>query len=333
MKFLIYPSIDAERLKRVMDAAGDMQVVNVNSDQEAINEIADADGFFGKLTPELLANAQKLRWVQCPTASLEHYVFPELVQHACTLTNMRGLFSDVIAEHVFSYILCFSRNLHVYFRRQLDSHWESLGGEPQETNFMTGPCYVTARDRTHLHLSDCTLGIVGLGNIGAEIAQRGLAFGMRVVAVDPCREQPPAGVAALWKPEQLGELLSHSDFVVVAAPHTPETEGLFDYAQFAAMKPTAYFINIGRGVIVKLDGLLQALEDSKIAGAALDVFEVEPLPSDHPLWQRSDVIITPHVAACSPRIAERHLEVLLDNVARFAKGESLRNVASKEQWF
>ena len=188
-------------------------------------------------------------------------------------------------------------------------------------------------DRAHLHLADQTLGVVGLGQIGAEVARRGLAFGMRVLAVDPIQTRAPAGAAALWKPDRLPDLLGASDFVVIAAPHTPETVKLFRRERFRQMKRTAYLINIGRGVLVDLADLTAALQAGEIAGAGLDVFEVEPLPAGHPLWAMENVIITPHVAGASPRIAERHLGVLLDNVRRLAAGEPLTNVANKEAWY
>jgi phosphoglycerate dehydrogenase-like enzyme len=310
-----------------------MTVVNAANETEALRALADADAFFGKLTPRLLAGSARLRWVQAPTVSLEHYVFPALVAHPCVLTNMRGLFSDVIADHVFGFVLCFARNLHRYIRQQLGARWEPAGGEATRSTFAAGPGQVSAIDRAHLHLGDLTLGVVGLGQIGGEIARRGLAFGMRVVAVDPATAAPPPGVAALWRPDRLDDLLATSDFVVIAAPHTPETYKLFRRGQFRRMKRTAYLINIGRGVIVDLADLTAALRAGEIAGAGLDVFETEPLPPDHPLWRMENVIITPHVAGASPRIAERHLEVLLDNIVRFRAGEPLRNVASKTAWY
>jgi phosphoglycerate dehydrogenase-like enzyme len=333
MKLVIYPAVDEARLKKIEDAAGGLIVVNAADEEAAVQAISDADAFFGKLAPPMLAAATRLRWVQSPTASLEHYLFPELVAHACTLTNMRGLFYDVIADHVFGYILCFARNLHLYLRQQMRREWAPLGGEQARTSFASGPGVVSAIDRAHLHLSDCTLGIVGLGSIGGEIARRGLAFGMRVLAVDPVRTEKPAGVEALWPLDRLAELLAASDFVVIAAPHTPATEGMFDRARIQQMKRSAYLINIGRGVIVKLDDLCAALEAGEIAGAALDVFEQEPLPADHPLWDFENVLITPHIAAASVHIAQRHLDVLLDNIRRFVHGEPLENVVSKEEWF
>jgi len=333
VKLVIHPPVEPERLARIEAAARPMAVVNAPDEAAARAAIADAEAFFGKLTPPLLAAARRLRWVQAPTVSLEHYVFPELVEHPCVLTNMRGLFSDVIADHVFGYILCFARHLHRYIRHQLAARWEPVGGEAARAAFTAGPGVASAIDRAHLHLADATLGVVGLGEIGAEIARRGLAFGMRVLAVDPVRTDAPPGVAALWRPERLPDLLGQSDFVVIAAPHTPETVKLFRRRQFQQMKRTAYLINIGRGVIVDLADLTAALHAGEIAGAGLDVFEIEPLPPDHPLWAMPNVIITPHVAGASPRIAERHLGVLLDNVGRFVRGEPLANVVDKRRWF
>ncbi len=332
MKLVIHPPVDQPRLTHIA-ATAQGPVVNAQSEVAATGEMADADAFFGKLTPPLLAPARQLRWVQSPTASLEHYLFPELVAHPCVLTNMRGLYSDVIADHVFAYILCFARNLHRYLRQQSTSHWEPIGGEHARATFAAGPGIVSAIDRAHLHLSDCTLGIVGLGSIGSEIARRGVAFGMRVIAVDPVLRPVPDGVGALWHMDRLSDLLATSDFVVIAAPHTPETEGMFGSDQFQQMKSSAYFVNIGRGVIVQLSALTSAIEGRQIAGAALDVFEVEPLPGDHPLWQMENVIITPHVAASSVRIADRHLAVLLENIARFQQNQPLKNVVDKEKWY
>jgi phosphoglycerate dehydrogenase-like enzyme len=334
MKLVIHPPVEAARLERILDAAGPMQIVNAADEREALAHIPETDAFFGKITPPLLAAARRLRWVQSPTASLEHYLFPELVAHPCTLTNMRGLFSDVIADQVFGYILCFARNLHRYIIQQTRAHWAPIGGEDARVPFTTGPGVVNAIDRAHVHLADTTLGIVGLGSIGAEVARRGLAFSMRVLAVDPVRTETPAGVEALGPVEHLPELLAASDFVVIAAPHTPQTVKMFRQPQFQQMKRSAYLINIGRGAIVDLADLAAVLDAGEIAGAGLDVFETEPLPAEHPLWGMGDkVILTPHVAGYSPRIAERHLGVLLDNIRRFVRGEPLQNVVDKTRWF
>ena len=330
---VIHPPVDEARLGRIKAAAGSLTVVNAADETAALDAMPEAEAFFGKLTPAMLAAAKRLRWVQSPTASLEHYVFPALIEHPCVLTNMRGLFSDVIAAHVMTYVLCFARNFHRYIRNQLAGRWAPEGGESERCTFAAGPGTVSAMDRAHRELSDATMGIVGLGHIGLAVAGRARAFGMRVVAIDAIRTEAPIGVAALWKPNRLPELLAESDFVVVAAPHTPETEGLFRRPQFEQMKKSAFLINIGRGVIINLADLCAALKAGEIAGAGLDVFEVEPLPSDHPLWTMDNVILTPHVAGMSPRIAERHLSVLLDNIGRFRRDEPLQNVVNKSMWF
>jgi phosphoglycerate dehydrogenase-like enzyme len=334
MKLVIHPPVEHERLDRITAVAGPMAVVNADDEEQAFRHMGDADAFFGKITPRLLAAAPLLRWVQAPTASLEHYLFPELAAHPCVLTNMRGLFSDVIADQVMGYIICFARNLHVYVLQAAAGRWAPVGGEAARVGFASGPGAVNDIDRAHRHLADATLGVVGLGAIGREVARRAAAFGMRIVAVDPRPVERPPEVAALWPVEELPELLRQSDYVAIAAPHTPQSAAMFRRPQFRQMKRDAYLINVGRGAIVVLDDLVAALEAGEIAGAALDVFETEPLPPDHALWRMpGQVILTPHVAGDSPRIAERHLGTLLDNVGRFVRGEPLGNAVDKEQWY
>lgn len=326
MKLVIHPAVDEKRYQAIAEAARPMSVVNSESAAAALAEIVEADAFFGKLTPDLLGAAKRLRWVQSPTASLEHYIFPGLVDHACTLTNMRGLYSDVIADHVMGYVISFARNLHIYARQQMEQRYEAVGGESGRSGFTAGPGVVSSVDLEHPHLADQTLGIVGLGAIGGEIARRAAAFGIRTLAVDPLN--PGA-----WPMDRLPELLAESHYVVIAAPHTPKTERMFTAPVFRQMRQDAVFINIGRGAIVDLADLVAALETGAIKGAALDVFEVEPLPAGHPLWKLPNVIITPHIAGVSPKIAERHLGVVVENVRRFAAGEPLLNIVSKRDWF
>ncbi len=335
MKILIHPAVEPDRFNALQRAAPAAEWINAATPDQALAGIAGADAFLGKITPDLLARADRLRWVQALTVSLEHYLFPALAEHPCTLTNMRGLFGDVIADQVMGYVVCFARNLHVYIRQQSEHRYEPLGGEASRVDNASGPGTVGAMDRATIFLPGATLGIVGLGAIGAEIARRALAFGMTVRAVDrfPDRARGPEGIESIESIDRLPGLLAASDFVVIAAPHTPETAGLFDAAMLAHMKSSAYLINIGRGTIVVLDDLVAALRAGTIAGAALDVFEVEPLPADHPLWDFPNVILTPHTAGYSPAIAARHLATLVDNVGRFARGEPLRNVVDKALWF
>lgn len=330
---VISPAIDDERLKALQAVASDLCLVNATSQAEALLAIVDADAFFGKLTPDLLSAAKRLRWVQSPTASLEHYLFPALIEHSCELTNMRGLFSDVIADHVMGLVLCFARNLHVYIRQQLQGQWAPVGDAGMVADFVSAPGRVSSVDRAHQHLSDLTLGVVGVGQIGSEICRRAQAFGMRVLGVDPVNRSVPGVIAEVWDMPRLSELLATADYVVIAAPHTPETERLFRRETLQQMRRSAVIINIGRGAIVDLTDLAASLQAGVIAGAALDVCEVEPLPSDHPLWRMPNVIITPHVAAASPRVAERHLQTLLENTRRFVANQPFLTPVDKRKWF
>lgn len=332
MKLLLYPPVSSDRLEKIRAAATPMEVAQARDEAEALSQIADADALFGYITAPLLQAAKKLRWVQAPTASMEKYLFPELVSSKVVVTNMRGIFGDVIADHVFGFILCFAKNFHLYLRQQIQGTWHALGRAPWELPGYGGPGEVHPSDRTALTLGDCTLGVIGMGGIGEEVARRGIAFGMEVLAVDPRAPAAPPGVA-LFRPERLNAVLPLCDFVVIAAPHTPETFKLFNRDRIRQMKRSAYLINVGRGVIVDLADLTTALEAKEIAGAGLDVFEVEPLPPEHPLWQMENVLITPHCAAASPRVPERHLATLLENVRRFAAGEDLKNVVDKNNWF
>jgi phosphoglycerate dehydrogenase-like enzyme len=310
VKLLLYGREFGGWVGELQRGAPGVTVETATTEEEAAARIADADAFFGTITPGMLAAARRLRWIQTPMAGLERYFFPALIDHPVQVTNMRGIFADMIPDHVLCYILCFARDMHTLIRRQLERRWAH-----QEVKVV--------------HLPGSTLGIVGLGGIGYGVAQRAAPHGMRIIAVDPRRKDRPPEVAALWKPDRLDDLLAQSDFVAVCAPETPETRGLFDATKFAKMKPTAFFINVGRGRVVKLDAITQALQQKQIAGAALDVFEQEPLPPDHPLWGMDNVIITPHTAGVSAHGEDRRLEVLAENLRRFVAGEPLTNVVDK----
>jgi phosphoglycerate dehydrogenase-like enzyme len=175
--------------------------------------------------------------------------------------------------------------------------------------------------------------IVGLGGIGTETARLLNAFGVTVLALDARRESKPDFVAEMHPPEALDTQLPRADFVILTVPHTPATEGFFNTSRFNRMKPSAFFINIGRGMTTKLDDLVGALRGSKIAGAALDVYEIEPLPADHPLWTMPNVLLTPHMAGYGPHLNDRRFEIIQDNCRAFADGKPLRNVVDKANWF
>lgn len=333
MHLVIHPPVDDTRLAAIRSAAGDGPITNARDEDEAQAAMASADAFFGKLTPRLLASGPGLRWVQAPTAGLEHYLFRELVEHPAALTNMRGIHAEPIADQVMGYVICFARNLHLYARRQVEHRWDPVGGEEERSDFISGPGSIGAMDRATVDLQASTLGIVGLGAIGRQVARRAKAFGLRVVATDARTSDPPSEVDILWTESGLDELLATSQFVVICLPHTPKTAHLFDRRRLRRMGRAAYLINVGRGAVVELDALVDALREGTIAGAALDVFEVEPLPPEHPLWELENLIITPHVAGYATSVAANHLGVLVENVRRFRAGEPLLNLVDKRAWY
>ncbi len=194
MKLVIHPAVEPERWEALHAAAPEAEWVNVANAEEAEAAMPGTDGFLGKITPRMLARADRLRWVQAFTVSLEHYIFPELVVHPCVLTNIRGLFGDVIADQVMGYVLCFARNLHTYIRRQIEHRYEPLGGEAARVSNAAGPGTVGAMDRATIFLPGATMGIIGMGAIGCEIARRAQAFGMAVQGRgSPSRSGPAAG--------------------------------------------------------------------------------------------------------------------------------------------
>jgi len=310
MKILLYGRDSASWVSRLQEAAPGITLETASSETEAVSKITDADAYFGTITPAMLDAARNLRWIQTPMAGLERYFFPALIEHPVVVTNMRGIFHDMIPDHVMGYILCFARDIHTSIRRQLERQW-------------------TPHELKVVHLPGATLGIMGLGGIGYGVAQRAAPHGMRIIAVDPRRENKPPEVAELWKADRLDDMLAQADFVAVCAPETPETRRLFNASKFARMKPSAFFINVGRGRVVQLDPLVDALRRKQIAGAGLDVFEQEPLPSDHPLWAMNNVIITPHSAGFSAHGHDRRVDVLAENLRRFTGGQALNNVVDK----
>lgn len=313
MKLLIYPALDKNEVEEIASISDQVEILNINSEEEALQEIEAIDAIYGTITPALLERASKLNWIQAPSIGLENHMFPTLIESDIEITNMAGIFSDVIADHTLAYILMFTRGFHIYIRKQLARNWEP--GVPV------------------IHLANQTLGIIGLGGIGMEIASRGSACGMRVIATDAKQREKPNFVNELWKIDKLNDLLEESDFIVSCVPHSPETVKLIGEEQFQRMKTTAYFINISRGIVVDLAALTRALETRAIAGAGLDVFETEPLPSDHPLWEMENVIITPHIAGTSAYIQQRRVATLKENLRRYISGETLQNVVDHKKWF
>jgi phosphoglycerate dehydrogenase-like enzyme len=245
------------------------------------------------------------------------YFYPELVAHRAVATNFREIYNDHIGAHILAFVLAFARGLHRFIPQQLRREWKK---SPLETGDV-------------VHLPEATALIVGVGGIGAEAARLLAAFGVTVLGTDARRTIAPGGMAELHPPQALDELLPRADFVILTVPHTPATEGFFNRARFQRMKPSAFFINIGRGMTTKLDDLVAALQAGEIAGAALDVYEQEPLPTEHLLWTSPNVLLTPHMAGHGPYLDDRRFEIMADNCRAFAEGRLLRNQVDKASWF
>ena len=270
-----------------------------------------------RISEEALAAATRVRWIHssmvAPPAGWYH---DALIGHPAAVTNPRGVYSDHISVHITALRTRLRAAAAPLHSSNAESRWE-----PD----------LSRRGVTYLPASTALL--IGVGEIGAETARVLAGFGVTVVGVDARRSELSEGLAELHPPEALDELLPDADFVILTVPHTPETEGMMNAARFEAMKDTAYLVNIGRGPTVRLDDLNEALREGKIGGAALDVYEIEPLPPEHPLWSAPNVLLTPHVAAHGPYVDERRFEVFLENCRRFEAGESLQNIVDKARWF
>lgn len=259
-----------------------------------------------KLWPQF----SQLQWVHSLWAGLEATLFPELAESPIVLTNGRGVFARSLGEFALAGMLHFAKNLSRMKAQQADRRWEPF-------------------DIEELH--GRTLGIVGYGGIGRAAAERARAFGMTILALrrhpEKCADDPLVDQA--YAPEQLHTLLAASDYILAAAPLTPETRGLLGKTAFAAMKPSAVLINLGRGPVVDEEQLVRALREHRIRGAVLDVFDTEPLPASHPLWSLDNVLLSPHTADHTGTWLQEAMQVFLENYRRFTASEPLLNVSDK----
>ena len=266
----------------------------------------------GTANAELLAAGENLRWVQVGSAGVERYLtIPELAGGKVLLTNGQRLASRVIAEHVMALTRALARGLNRAVTAQNEGAW-------QRSEIGDSAPLTTLRGKTML--------VVGLGGIGTEVARLANAAGMRVTAIRNSRRSGPPFVASVGLGDDLPAYANEADVVVNCLPMTPDTEDLFDAELFAAMRPSAFFINVGRGGTVDTDALVSALVSGRIAGAGLDVTDPEPLPEDHPLWRAPNLIITPHFAAWSNDDSNLRWLLYRENLRRFAAGEELLSV-------
>ncbi|MDH4030119.1 MAG: D-2-hydroxyacid dehydrogenase [Chromatiales bacterium] len=302
---------DADRVQWLQPAAPGVELVPASSAEEAVAAAAGSDGVIGFCAPELLTAGTGIRWLQLPYAGAENCLaIPAIRERDILVTNAQRIYGPEIAEHVMAMILSFTRGLHKYIPQQAQGNWDR--GLVAEENLW--------------ELEGKTLLVVGLGGIGTEVARLGHGMGMRVIATRNSSRHGPEFVSHVGLADELPQLVPDADVVVNAAPLTPSTDDLFDADFFAAMKTTAYFINVGRGGSVVTDDLVSALRSGELAGAGLDVTDPEPLPHGHPLWKLPNVIITPHVAAGSDLRSERLWIVMRENLRRYAAGEPMLSV-------
>ncbi|MFQ5889357.1 MAG: D-2-hydroxyacid dehydrogenase [Gemmatimonadota bacterium] len=285
---------------------------------ELLTEMADVEVYIGFGVPrEAFEVARRLRWVHSGAAGVGAALFPAVRASGVVLTNSAGVHAEPLAEFAIAAMLHFGRGLDAAGRGKRARAW--LHRE------------ISAAEKKLFELSGRTVGIVGYGAIGSAVGRRAAGLGMRVLALRRrWAEPPPPEVSEQFGREGVPRLLRASDVVVLTLPETPQTRGLIGVPELDAMREGAVLINVSRGGIVDEEALVAALRAGRLRGAALDVFRREPLPPESPLWSLENVLITPHVAALSPRFWERETGLILRNISRYLAGEPLENTVSKE---
>ena len=310
-KKVLFWAMQPDLLPVLQAAAPGVEFLPAKDIAEAVALAKDADAVLGFCSPELLAAGPNIRWIQAYWAGVERCVaIPALRERGILLTNMQRVAGPVMAEHVMAMMMAFARGLHFYIPERMAGRWTQE--PPPPTRLLT--------------IEGKTVLVVGLGGIGVEVAKRASALGMRVTAVRASGREGPAFVSYVGLPDELRKLATEADFVVNTVPLTPATTGLFDAGFFAAMKPGAFFVNVGRGKSVVQADLIAALRSGRLGGAGLDVTDPEPLPADSPLWQMQNVILTPHVSAESDHGNEARFVIARENLRRYVAGDKLLSV-------
>jgi phosphoglycerate dehydrogenase-like enzyme/glyoxylase-like metal-dependent hydrolase (beta-lactamase superfamily II) len=296
------------RLAELKAVAPEIEFVPAKNAEEAAKLAADADAVLGFVTRDILQAGKNLRWVQAGSTGVDRETLAALSKSKVVLTDLAPAHAPNVADQAFALLLSLSRGIHATRPIQGEAMWRKTTFKPQEL-----------RGKTML--------VIGLGGVGLQVSRRATAFGMRVQAIESRSIEKPEYVFALHRPAALMELLPRADVVVLACPLSRDTRGLIGARQLAAMKPSAYLINVAQGELVDSVALVKALESKKLAGAGLDVADVEPLPDHHPLWKAPNVVLTPRLGGLSPEASERRWRLYRENVRRFARGEKLLCVA------
>lgn len=305
---------------RLQQAFPDFQIVQLQSYDRVPEEIVDADVFIGwSLRPEQFVAAKKLRWIHSPAAAVHQLMFPELVRSSVLLTNSSNVHGPVVAEHAIAVMLALAKRLPQAMQYQAKKIWS------QEILWNERP-----RPR---EVKGATVAVVGVGGIGREFIRLAKALGMRVLAVRDDVSKGAAGADAVFSSSQIEDVLPQADYVLLCTPVTPSTTHIINAARLKKMKPDAYLMNVARGPLVDEAALMEALKARQIAGAGLDVFVEEPLPADSPFWSMDNVLITPHSAAVTEQLWERHYESIVDNLHRFLAGKPLVNAVNTKRGY
>ena len=315
MKILLQHKVEGEQLKRLEDIIGDEHTyVLPTSRDELVAECEDTDIFFGFCSEDIFPHLSNVKWVQASSAGMDKHMYPNMRQSDVILTNAAGLYGTHVADQAFALLLGLTRGIHHFVRNQDNHKW---GGSKSPM----------------IEIDGFIIGIVGLGGIGMQMVKRAKGFDMHVIAVDAYRTEKPENVDELMPMDKLADMMSRVDVVMIACPLTEETRGLINAENLSVMQPTAYLINVARGPIVNEADFIEVLQAGKIAGAGLDVTEVEPLDKESPLWDMDNVIITPHAAGGSQHRMHRITEFFLDNLERYLNGEELKNIVDKQLGF
>ena len=314
------PSEEAAEVEFVKELQADFPAVTFEAAQtveEQMRLIRDSDAYYGWPSRDVFLAAERLRWLHCPGTGIDRITaIPELIDSDVVLTNSRGPHADPMADHVFGMMITLTHRLREQWEDQQAHRWEPLKYYGR-----------------FVELSGSTMGILALGDIGMAVARRAHGFGMLVYAVDTRPMPAPAEVREVWGMERLGELMQMSDWFVVAAPLTEETRGLIDRRRVEQLKDGAYVVVISRGKIVDEEALVDSLRSGRLAGAALDALAQEPLPSDSPLWDMDNVVVSPHASALTPDMSEGRRRIFKENLRRFLANEPFLYVCDKSAGF
>jgi phosphoglycerate dehydrogenase-like enzyme len=314
-------TIPLDQVARIRAAFPDLTITDARTDPALKAALADAEAAFSwRIGPEVWPYARRLRWVHTPAAGLGSMLTDPLKASDVIVTNSRGVHAIPIAEHVIGVTIALSRRMQTALRRQVTHTWAQ--------NELADPPPRLLRGQT--------MGIVGVGAVGTEVARLASTMGMRVIAVRRRPDRPPPAaiaIEAVWSVDRLPELLAASDVVVLAAPLTDRTRFLVGEDEIRRMRPHALLVNVGRGKLVNEAALIDALRECRIGGAALDVVAEEPLDPASPLWDLPTVLLTPHTSGTRPDYWTVVTDLFIDNLRRFLRGEALRNVVDKDEGY